>query len=173
MMCTRKVFFLIEFIVLVLVAFTYTRVSFAAGENIMEAVGGNYLKDVDHVYYYGNVLEGADAKSFQYVNALIDYGKDDNFVYYSDSMIEDADPKTFQIIGDFFAKDKNNVYFSEELIKDADPRSFVHVYADIAKDKNNFYLGEKVLSTNSNLLFLPGCQFVKDKRAVYSIVRYP
>lgn len=87
-------------------------------------ISNSLNKDKNHVYIVGNVLDGADPKTF------------------SELTTPDGGSS-------FFYKDKNNVYFGSfyKVVDNADPASFTFVYDDngvinrsYMKDKDNVYV---------------------------------
>lgn len=96
-----------------------------------------YGLDKFHVYYEGNIIQGADPKTFVSVDH-ISYTKDKNNVYYYGSIVIGADAKTFEIPSSGFPKDRNAVYYSGQRVTGADPGTF-KVLSDFATDKNNVY----------------------------------
>ncbi|MGB1217655.1 MAG: DKNYY domain-containing protein, partial [Saprospiraceae bacterium] len=57
----------------------------------------NFAKDKNHVYYRGNIIEGADGASLELAenDYSIKYGRDKNHLYFNREKIENADPTTF------------------------------------------------------------------------------
>lgn len=55
--------------------------------------GYGYATDKNHVYFLGEVISGADPKSFK--ERTYGYAEDKNYIYYLRNIVEDADPKTF------------------------------------------------------------------------------
>lgn len=82
--------------------------------------------DDKHVYYGLQLIEQADADSFEYLQYR--YAKDDQHVYHEGELIEEADPETFQIIGTKYLN-----YF-EMTAKHPFP------HGPMARDANHFYL---------------------------------
>ncbi len=80
-----------------------------------------YSKDNELVYYKGQVIKGADAKTV--VLVYDGYAKDNNNVYYDGNLLVGADPKTFVSI-DNYTKDINKVYYWGKEVKGIDATSF-------------------------------------------------
>ncbi|TSC68916.1 MAG: hypothetical protein G01um101456_425, partial [Parcubacteria group bacterium Gr01-1014_56] len=116
-----------------------------------------YSKDSVYVYLNGEIIVGADPKTFLIigtprftVNPEMYYAKDTLHVYFDGTILVGADPATFVLIPDVgvdvafrshFAKDKSHVYDSYfgTLLQGADPVSFVVLNYAYAKDTNHVY----------------------------------
>lgn len=106
-----------------------------------------YAKDKNRVYYYTNVVEGADPESFGVLEEW--YVKDKNHVYNARSnheIFQNYDASTFEVLGNWFVKDKNGAYYEHNLSKEAikiagaDAPSFEILWGtNYLKDKNHVY----------------------------------
>ena len=81
-----------------------------------------YAVDAFHVYWHGNIISGADPKTFSYLQ--FDYSRDTAHAYYRVAIVSGADPRTFTRIDDQYFKDSARVYLRGAAIKDADPATF-------------------------------------------------
>ena len=103
----------------------------------------SYRKSHGQITFYGELIKGADQKSFIAINAQ--YAKDSNNVYYNGRILEEADPDTFEIVGSAgafgtYTKDKNYVWLGERKLEDADPSTFqFYKNSNYAKDINFVY----------------------------------
>ena len=113
-----------------------------------------YIKDKNHIYFHGKILDGADVKTFTRISLSAVY-KDNKYVYFYGRILKDADAETFQAVqkkngGICYYKDKNYVYWKVQpnpktptirIVEGADPETFKCVEGEIGsgKDKNNFY----------------------------------
>lgn len=75
----------------------------------------DYIKDANHVYYQGKIIESADPKTFKCLSPT--HCKDSDNVYYWGTIIEGADPDTFKVIDVYYGYDKNNKYFEEKIVE--------------------------------------------------------
>jgi len=115
--------------------------------------GYGYMKDENHVYFHGKILEGADVKTFEHVSYVY---KDNKHVYYYGLVLEGADPETFQAVryeggGFCYYKDKNHVYWKVQpnpkrptikMVAGANPETFECMDGDNEYDgidKNYLY----------------------------------
>jgi hypothetical protein len=82
-----------------------------------------YAIDKNHVYFQGEVVPGADARTFKVVCSdapYCIYGIDTNYVYYNREIIEGADAETFTAVTkktskiQYDAYDKNYHYYRDE-----------------------------------------------------------
>lgn len=115
--------------------------------------------------YKGEVLNSADAKTFENLND--EYSRDKRTVFYEGVPIEGADPKTFII---------NPLWKTEQPIE-----SLEHYWTPYARDSNNIYFeGKKVAAKNieqfkiidlcnSNLCATDGVQVFKEGRVLSGI----
>jgi hypothetical protein len=135
-----------------------------------------YSKDKNHVYYEGDIIEGADPNSFfmlqeseinsQNFNNLKfsqTYSADKNSVYFKNKKIKNADKNSFKIIKrikkgtpeDFFtldySRDKNNFYQSGEIITGIDIDSFKVLDNGYSKDKYSIFLKDISLRENKKI----------------------
>jgi hypothetical protein len=124
-------------------------------------LGSHLSSDTKNIYYYNNIIIGADPETFKFVNATASdvakkFGFDKNFVYgpYSNynyllfKKIEGADPLTFRVLGQEYAVDKNHVFYYAlsteaqtedgpylyQIIPEADPLSFKIVFGSSSLD---------------------------------------
>jgi len=97
---------------------------------------GSYSKDVDHVYFEGGLIVGADANTFKSHGY---YAIDNGAVYFLGIRIPTADCRTFIALNAGYGKDSAHVYKGVGLITGADPSSFVVLDGEYATDKNHVY----------------------------------
>ena len=71
-----------------------------------------YSKDVNHVYFYNEILDLADPSSFRVLNE--NYSADNRYVWYNNDTIPGADPATFVV-----PETRNDLSFSLALSHDA------------------------------------------------------
>lgn len=107
-----------------------------------------YSKDSQHVYYFDEVVEGADPATFQlFDEAYLDYKRyaydathvflenlyshDATHVFLGTNMIPEADPMTFELLENakycynhLYTQDKNHIYQGADLLKGFDQDSF-------------------------------------------------
>lgn len=76
----------------------------------------------DRVFYMGELLQGADANTFDLIS--FPYSKDKDDVFYKNTVLPNSDPRTFKILSSKYAKDKNNVYEEGQIIKGYSPDEF-------------------------------------------------
>lgn len=134
-----------------------------------------YSKDTTHVYFAGNLVQGADPATFYvFPNSLkktqevLGLAKDKNHVYLDADTVHDADANSFMLVSAYadlnsynssYAKDKNHVYMiggdptvTISIIPGADPATFQIVSSQStydAEDKNHKYLQGQIVQDNS------------------------
>lgn len=82
-----------------------------------------YAKDKNHVYKYGNTLEGFDGATFEFLTGN-DYSRDAHHVYYRDSIVLDADATTFRVLGFPYGRDANHIYCGSLRMNVENPDEF-------------------------------------------------
>lgn len=111
-----------------------------------EVLSGMYAKDKDSIYYWGEVVKGADVNTFRVVDGI---AKDKDSVFFLEKKISGADPETFFMIGNDYGGDRNTVYKRGQKIEGVDPETFIVLNDYYAKDKNFGYF-EGVVIQNSD-----------------------
>lgn len=84
-----------------------------------------YAKDSTEVFYRGNVLQGADPDTFEFlggVEGLVTkdgYSKDTRHVYFLGKPITGGDPVSFELFenAEAFARDKHHIYSKSEILE--------------------------------------------------------
>lgn len=74
----------------------------------------NYAWDSKHVWYNGQLLKGADPKTFEVLKSGY-YAKDAKHVWYHDEIVKGADAASFKDDGDMIGHDKNQKYVCERI----------------------------------------------------------
>lgn len=138
-------------------------------------------KDRNNIYYHGNIVEGADPKSFELIPNT-DFAKDNENLFFNNKMIKNSDPKTFELLDhESYAKDRNNIYHngsiiegadikSFEFIKIADPKTFKLVEQGLyVKDINNVYFRRSIIENADPKSFelIRNTKFGKDNKNVF------
>lgn len=127
-----------------------------------------FAKDKNQLYLYGcyfdgcgvQIIEGADANSFEYVSGPV--WKDKDNIYYVHEALDYVDADTFELVGEVqgpngygydsliaFYKDKNNIYYYKDngvddyedfkTYSEADVESFQFENGQFFSDKNATY----------------------------------
>jgi len=107
-----------------------------------------YALDVNHVYYWYEVLEMADPSSFKVLSN--DYATDMHHVWYEDSIIEGAEPATFAVPnGDIsrLAHDAHDYYTRNRPLHVADMGSFRQIDNNWALDSLHVYYLDSDIKT--------------------------
>lgn len=151
--------------------------------NIKQDLGYSHTIDSQHVYFCGNIIEGADAATFTtattgwYSQGI--YYKDNNHVYRNDSdncsstILTWADPETFEVLLNNYIKDKDSVYYMVDgEINGADSATFNVLNCDgcwgYAKDQNTvYYAGVKINDSDPTTFEVLNNKYSKDKNYVY------
>ena len=157
-----------------------------------EAIEGNvaYGKDKNNVYFLGEKIKGADAKSFEVILEPSDivqmYSKDKNSVFIGGRKIKEADSKTFERLPKttYYSKDKNNLYYQEVKIDKIDNKTLKILYSDgidVVKNGNRIFAEGKKLNIKSPGTFeiilskyynFPNFIYGKDDKNVYAISKF-
>jgi len=107
---------------------------------------GTYGKDNINVFYFTDVIIGANPETFIPINHS--FSKDSFSIFYQTKKIKEADVNSFFVLSNSYGsdsssygKDKYHVFFRNLLLKDADYSSFEMCNSSgYAKDKNHVYL---------------------------------
>ena len=141
-----------------------------------------YATDVNHVYYWNEILEGADPVSFRALSEgyAADYAADKQHVWYNGDIIEGADPATFVAPEDknasYLAHDAHDYYWQDQPLHVADMGSFKIIDDGWAVDSRNVYylgidaqIGENVVPVGDYHTFrvLNDCYAADDKCVYY------
>jgi hypothetical protein len=81
-----------------------------------------YNKDKKYVYWRGELVNGADVKTF--VNHKNGYGKDAKHVFYNGYILQTVDISSFTGLKYGYAKDSKKVYYKGKVLIDADAETF-------------------------------------------------
>ncbi len=88
----------------------------------------NILKNNEHVYVSGEVLDGVDAMSYKLLGDYMAADKNGVYSSFSEKWGDVADPLTFEVIpysgGNTYGKDSKHVYMDGEIVEGADPKTF-------------------------------------------------
>jgi hypothetical protein len=113
-----------------------------------------YAVDRFHAYWHGDVISGADPKTFSYLQ--FDYSRDATHVYYRMATVSGADPRTFTYIYQRYFKDSARVYLRGAAIRDADPATFSLLSKEswflenrLARDARHVFFGATAVSEAS------------------------
>ena len=111
-------------------------------------LNATYALDVNHAYYWYEILEGADPSTFKVLSE--DYATDMHHVWFNDSIIEGADPATFVVPdGDTsnLAHDAHDYYMRHYPLHVASMGSFRQIDNNWALDSLHvYYLNIHVLT---------------------------
>jgi hypothetical protein len=130
-----------------------------------------YGKDKNHVYYRGEIIEGADPVTFYIFDHT--YTKDKNHVFYGTHLISNR-VNAFQHVGENsesqYATDGENYYFEGITIKGSEIEileSNPYQYARI--DSNMYHQGKLISGADPKSFdaFYPELEIVKDRSHVF------
>lgn len=132
-----------------------------------------YAATDSRVYHNGQVIRGADARTFELFKPEVGITRDRRHVYFNDEIISGADPRTFEQVNGYTFKDKFAVYtegkkitgvqadsvraseFGTYLVDSAavfrqgkplprrDPATFVELQPQWTKDRTTVYYGDE------------------------------
>jgi hypothetical protein len=121
-----------------------TKLAVADSKTFEVMLDAYWAKDATHVYHEGDVLSGADPRTFKVFDGS--YAGDAGHIYWRGAVIPGAkgyDPSVpFEVLNgnSTRARDKHHVYSSGNVIEGADPASFQLIgQGHIARDKNDYY----------------------------------
>lgn len=160
------------------------KIEFLGGVGTLIGEDG-YIKDDKSVYFLGEKIEKADAKTFTVLKAnnisqYSSYGKDKNHIYFKSKILDGADSETFEILDDGYTKDKDGVYYNNTKLAGIDPSNFKKegnfikssglIYENEQKlgyDYETFSLLKRYSAGNSCEYNIYAGSLVKDKNGIY------
>ena len=108
-----------------------------------------YGADSKSVFYFSDIIEGADPNTFTQIEHSNDYYKDKNNVYRNGKALKGADAATFRCLIDTdYAFDKNNIYCWGKSL-DVDPEEYTFLGDYLIGSNKVYYLGS--LCENINI----------------------
>lgn len=110
-----------------------------------ERIGYRHSTDSHHVYYYTEVVEGADPKTFEEDQTASSVGKDKNGIYEGIHRVETNSPDAYTNIGFGYGRDEHNIYYEGRRCPDIDASTFEMTEAIWAKDKDHIIAKGKPL----------------------------
>lgn len=124
------------------------------------------------VYHAGEVIPGADARSFATLGAPEDhclYARDARRVYYQGMPLPGAEPSSFQAIaGGPYYRDAHGVFLQGDPIAGADAASFQALDFGFSRDRARVYYGTQPLPDADVQSFRAlGSAIAKDKRRIF------
>ncbi|XZE17576.1 protein kinase domain-containing protein [Pirellulaceae bacterium SH449] len=142
----------------------------SADVSSFEVIGFNLARDLRHVWWYGEPLQGIDPQTVELVNAGFVW-KDAKSVWYQRTEIPGADAKTFRHLDQAFYRDVNRVYWSSTPLEGADPDTF-RTFGDdcpFGADRNSVWRGDtKIAGYDAATFQVIHQSVVKDKNGVYA-----
>ncbi len=135
-----------------------------------EVIGFNLAKDVRHVWWYGEPLQGVDPKTVELVNPQFVW-KDAKSVWYQHTEIVGADAKSFRHLDQAFYRDANRAYWSSTPLDGVDLDTF-RTFGDdspYAADRNSVWRGAtKITGYDAPTFQAIHQSVIKDKDGVYA-----
>ncbi len=136
-----------------------------------------YVVDNDKVYYYDEVIENADAETFDIISSYKSFAMDKNHIYYLGKKTN-FDRPTFKINtgwrnGVSYISDKNDVYLADDDfgyvgMGIAHPLSFSVKEGKLATDETTIYWDfQPIAGSNSKSLRIINDKFFADENHVY------
>ncbi|MDH7464437.1 DKNYY domain-containing protein [Chitinophagaceae bacterium 26-R-25] len=88
----------------------------------------DYAKDDSSVFYQGEKIIGADAKTFEALDDF--YARDKRFGWYGKDTIRNSNGLTFKVINDYYSTDGHDVFYTTYPLAMVDPKNFKFVYGE-------------------------------------------
>lgn len=157
----------------------------------------SYARTNTKIYFYGQVIAGADPESFELYYPSMRITRDKNRVYFDGNPIPNADSETFVVIGNYTFKDKRAVYLEGQEIIGADvqnvrlsefktyvlddqtvfrkgkplpnrdPETFSELQHPWSKDKNGVYYEDNLFEADLSSFRATALQRAEDKNYRY------
>ncbi|WDE01546.1 DKNYY domain-containing protein [Thalassomonas actiniarum] len=128
-----------------------------------------YAKDATHVYFKGQILKGADSKSFCSADlGFEDYFVDSKAVFFDGKAIPDSVPGSFLPFGDYYYKDSRQVYYRGKVLAGVDPGAAViscNIYLKCGEAL--FRYGSLIPGVNARLCRILNYHVVADEKNIY------
>ena len=132
-----------------------------------------YAKDDKSVFYQGEKIDGADAKTFEALDEF--FARDKNSGWYGKELVKNSKGKTFSVVNSYYSTDGYDYFFTTEPLRTVNPRNFkfVHGEGDLecwtTDGSFYFYKNYKVPSEDyNNLTIYPESGGISnDKRWAY------
>lgn len=129
-----------------------------------------YGKDLAHVYYKGEIIEGADPATFSMFDRI--YTKDKSHIFFETKPISSLVETFHRIDSDgnlSYATDGENYYINDVAIKGKEIEILYPSYGYARIDNNIFYRGKLVSGADAKTFVLsyPSSKITKDKNHVF------
>lgn len=147
-----------------------------------QVLTGDYAKDSKKVYFNGDIVNGADPKTFERIKVdprLVQdyYSKDATNIFQGTSRLDISDVNSFQLFPGQYYKDSTAVYHKEKKIIGAVSESFKVVGRDYTwfglDQANVYYLGNALPGADPGsfeiLTLASDKKFAKDKNSTFNI----
>jgi len=87
-----------------------------------------YAKDDKIVFYEGEIVNGADAASFEAIEEW--YARDKNVGYYGKDPINNSNGKTFKVINSYYSTDGKDYFYDTSALHMTEPNNFKFLYGE-------------------------------------------
>lgn len=141
-----------------------------ADASSFEAFDHTYARDRHYVYINGELLAGADARTFELLERP-GFSKDRERVYQHDDPIS-TDPGNFRFLASDLADDSAHVYWTDGSVLSTDPRNFVILSDEdhylFAKDSSAVFVNGNTIAgaTPTTFEVLDGA-YSRDRESVF------
>lgn len=130
-------------------------IPFAKGRTF-DYIGAKFYRDENHVYYWKDIISGAEPDKFKLISGHSEYGdslaKDDEYVYINDKKFKPCHISTITPVYNLDAKHHYNwlkddecVYYEDKLIDGADPFSFKALNMSYSLDIKYVYYENRIV----------------------------
>ncbi|MFC1615927.1 DKNYY domain-containing protein, partial [Patescibacteria group bacterium] len=129
--------------------------------------GFTYAKDINNVYKFGEIINGADPETIEIINE--NFTKDQNHVFWDIKMISGVDLNSFEPINSAISQDSSNIYCEDGILTtDVENYQFVTENTGYATDSINVYFWCTQLENSDSSTFeVVINDFAKDKNNIY------
>jgi len=138
-----------------------------------------YAKDDHIVFFDGNLIKGADAKTFEAIGEI--YGRDKYRGYYAGDSIRSSNGPTFKIIDSYYSTDSKDIFYRTNPLKVVSVKKFKFVFDSDKSDYQRwatdgqfyYFMDCKIPSDDYNhvILYKNSGGIAKDRKWAYYLDR--
>lgn len=125
-----------------------------------------HAKDDVHAFYQGQVIDGADIKTFVALSDV--YSKDVRHVWWRREPLLGADPETFKVVDEWWGRDSGDYFHRSSPVNACDAESFTLLTDRWQRDAKCAYLrGDRIPGADGATFVVVSRNFAKDHSRVY------
>ena len=87
-----------------------------------------YAKDDKSVFYEGEIIVGADARTFEALGEF--YARDKNFGWYGKDTVKTSNGQNFKVVNSYYSTDGHDYFYTTAPLKISDIKNFKFLYGE-------------------------------------------